>query len=75
MNRKIWFSAITVVLSVFLISMHSPAQKMDQQAIDKVWPGHRVGFDFYTSANYQYAFYYNADRNMVIAQRKWDSNI
>ncbi len=55
--------------------MHSPAQKMDQQAIDKVWPGHRVGFDFYTSANYQYACYYNADRNMVIAQRKLDSNI
>jgi hypothetical protein len=42
-------------------------------AVDKVWSGHSVGFDLLTSDRFQYAAYYDADRNMVIAQRSLDS--
>ncbi len=42
-------------------------------SVDKVWSGHSVGFDLLTSEKFQYAAYYDADRNMVIAQRPLDS--
>lgn len=38
--------------------------------IDKVWSGHPVGFDFITYHDAQYAAYYNAERQMVIASRQ-----
>lgn len=38
--------------------------------IDKVWAGHPVGFCLLTHANRQYIAYYNANRNMVVGQRK-----
>lgn len=41
--------------------------------VDKVWSGHAVGFDLLTSDKFQYVAYYDADRNMVIAQRPLDS--
>jgi len=45
--------------------------------IDQVWAGHRVGFDLATGENRQYAAYYNADRQLVVAARdlgstKWN---
>jgi len=39
-------------------------------AIDKVWAGHPVGFSLLTHKNRQYIAYYNANRNMVVGQRK-----
>ena len=52
-----------------------PAGQVPYEAIpvDKVWSGHSVGFDLLTSEKFQYAAYYDADRNMVIAQRPLDS--
>ncbi len=41
-------------------------------AIDKVWAGHPVGFSLLTHKNRQYIAYYNANRNMVVGQRKLD---
>ncbi|AQT67598.1 hypothetical protein STSP2_00746 [Anaerohalosphaera lusitana] len=42
----------------------------DKITIDKVWPGHRVGFFLMTADQRQYAAYYNADRQMTVAMRK-----
>ena len=39
-----------------------------------VWSGHPVGFDILTSSKYQYVAYYDADRNMCIAQRELASD-
>ncbi|MGZ0654409.1 BNR repeat-containing protein [Coraliomargarita sp. W4R72] len=44
------------------------------QEIDYVWAGHSVGFSLYTHTPYQYALYYDANRQATIAQRKLDSN-
>jgi hypothetical protein len=41
-------------------------------AIDKVWAGHPVGFALLTHQEDQYIAYYNADRHMVVGQRKLD---
>ncbi|GAB3172901.1 BNR repeat-containing protein [Telluribacter humicola] len=41
--------------------------------VGKVWSGHPVGFDLLTTDKYQYAAYYDADRNMVVAQRPLDA--
>ena len=38
--------------------------------IDKVWSGHSVGFALLTDQDDQYIAYYNADRHMVVGQRK-----
>lgn len=38
--------------------------------IDKVWAGHPVGFSLLTRGNRQYIAYYNAERKMVVGQRK-----
>jgi hypothetical protein len=38
--------------------------------IDKVWSGHSVGFALLTNRDDQYIAYYNADRHMVVGQRK-----
>jgi len=42
-------------------------------SVAKVWSGHSVGFDLLTSQKFQYVAYYDADRNMVIAQRPLNS--
>jgi hypothetical protein len=42
--------------------------------IDKVWTGHPVGFCLLTSGQYQFAAYYDADRQMTIASRMLDEN-
>ena len=38
--------------------------------IDSVWSGHPVRFSLYTHLGSQYIAYYNANRNMVVGQRK-----
>lgn len=38
--------------------------------IDSVWAGHPVRFSLYTHDESQYIAYYNANRNMVVGQRK-----
>ena len=38
--------------------------------IDSVWSGHPVRFSLYTHDESQYIAYYNANRNMVVGQRK-----
>ncbi len=63
---------LLILIGSFGVNPFGLAQKREQ-VIDKVWAGHRVGFDFHTSEKFQYACYYNAERDMVIAQRKLDS--
>lgn len=38
--------------------------------IDSVWAGHPVRFSLYTHDKSQYIAYYNANRNMIVGQRK-----
>ncbi len=42
--------------------------------ISRVWSGHRVGFALLTAGDYQYAAYYDQDRQMTVACRTLDSN-
>lgn len=42
--------------------------------VDSVWSGHTVGFNLLTHAPYQFAAYYNASREMVVASRKLDED-
>jgi hypothetical protein len=42
--------------------------------IDDVWAGHIVGFELLTHGDQQFVGYYNADRQMVIAQRQLGSS-
>jgi hypothetical protein len=44
----------------------------DTLLIDKVWAGHQVGFALLTAPPYQYAAYYDANRQMTVAQRRLD---
>jgi hypothetical protein len=45
---------------------------VDRIDVEPVWSGHPVGFALLTAENTQFAAYYDAERNMVIAQRKLD---
>lgn len=42
--------------------------------LEPVWTGHRVGFSLLTGPEVQFAAYYNADRQMTVAQRRLDSS-
>lgn len=44
----------------------------DALPVDKVWAGHQVGFALLTAPPYQYAAYYDANRQMTVAQRRLD---
>ena len=43
------------------------AERVD---VEPVWSGHPVGFALVTFGDHQFAAYYDAERNMVVAQRK-----
>ncbi len=63
---------------VLLVFFFGPAALVhadpDTLTVDEVWAGHPVGFDLYTTERHQYVCYYDAARNMVIAQRNLDSS-
>lgn len=67
------------LLFLTLIGSYCPAQKKELSSsveaipVGQVWSGHPVGFDLLTSDHYQYIAYYDADRNMVVAQRALES--
>ena len=42
--------------------------------IEPVWAGHPVGFMLETRGSRQYVAYYDADRQMSVAQRELDSD-
>lgn len=66
-----WIQLLILLLCLHSVGAQNPAAKKPLQTIpvDKVWSGHPVGFDILTTERYQYAAYYNADRQMVIARR------
>ena len=78
MNLKSFagYKLLFIVLAGF-IATAGFAQNADKVGapipITKVWSGHPVGFDFLTTEKFQYACFYDADRNMTIAQRPLDS--
>ena len=65
----IWRSMLLLLLMTWPASAGTVGQVLD---IDTVWSGHPVGFDLLTSPPHQYVAYYDADRHMVVAQRKLD---
>ncbi len=42
--------------------------------VDRVWAGHRVGFELLTGGGNEYVAYYDADRNMKIAWRALEAS-
>lgn len=44
----------------------------DALPVGKVWAGHQVGFALLTAPPFQYAAYYDANRQMTVAQRRLD---
>jgi hypothetical protein len=69
--------AIQFILAIFFIPIsifgYAVSEEVSRSVIDQVWSGHPVGFSLLTSPPYQYAAYYNAERQMILAQRKLDS--
>ncbi|WP_347244013.1 BNR repeat-containing protein [Thermogutta sp.] len=47
---------------------------LDACEIGSVWAGHPVGFFLLTVSPYQYVAFYDADRQMVVGQRKLDES-
>ena len=61
-------------LIVFLASIDAFSEEVvSKQVIDTVWSGHPVGFNLLTHPPYQFVAYYNAERQMVVASRRLDS--
>jgi len=60
---------IVLALALCLaISIH-PVEIIEETHVDDVWAGHPVGFALLTRAPHQFATYYNAERQMVVASR------
>ncbi|MPR37066.1 BNR repeat-containing protein [Salmonirosea aquatica] len=81
MQLPTFISRSKIFALLFLSGIHGTglaqktAGKLPYETIPvaQVWSGHSVGFDLLTSQKFQYVAYYDADRNMVIAQRPLDS--
>lgn len=56
-------------LSTFALAQGMNVEEPETQAIDHVWSGHRVMFDFVSQGNHQMVAYYDAARQMSIAVR------
>ncbi len=72
-----WSRWLTAALCLALFpaaQAMSPSSKVTSTTIAEVWSGHPVGFALMTAGDTQYAGYYDAERNMVIASRKLDSD-
>jgi len=63
------FSAIPIALSTEIV--FEVAERID---VEPVWAGHPVRFELVTVGDYQFVAYYDAEQNMVVAQRKLDEN-
>ena len=66
------FFVLFICLSDISLAQQSDYSESIRQisGIDKVWAGHPVGFSLLTEGNRQYIAYYNAERKMVVGQRK-----
>lgn len=64
-----------ILCCTFVASAQTGKTVVESTVLDKVWAGHPVGFDLLTTDQYQYAAYYNADRDMIVARRKLGTNI
>ena len=73
---KRYMSIVIVCLFVLAGTISSPAQivyeLVERIDVEPVWSGHPVGFALITVENIQFVAYYDAERNMVVAQRKLD---
>jgi len=70
---------LTTLLIGFLLFVGSTVSRseivfevVERIDVEPVWSGHPVGFALLTAENTQFAAYYDAERNMVVAQRKLD---
>ena len=60
------------LLAILLSSAATPVEILETLPVDQVWSGHPVGFALLTRAPHQFAAYYNADRQLVVATRTLD---
>jgi len=69
--RKIPVALLALTFFSLTVTGQTKSERSVVQVIPvaKVWSGHPVGFDILTTSQFQYVCYYDADRNMVIAQR------
>jgi hypothetical protein len=63
------FAAETVEQEIVMDLRDKQPYVYEEMIIDTVWAAHPVGFFLMTHGNRQYAAYYNADRDMVVAMR------
>lgn len=64
-----------LVLAAVIATAATPAVEVEKKLpVDEVWAGHPVGFALLTHAPHQFAAYYNADRQLVVAARRLDED-
>ena len=66
---------LTLASLMLNLSCHAAAEEseyelVNRQAVDLVWSGNYVAFDLLTHGSYQYIAYYDANRQLTIAQRQ-----
>jgi len=74
--RHLFLTTSFAVLILFMGTLNSQAEVVfnlvERIDVEPVWSGHPVGFALLTAEGFQFAAYYDAEQNMVIAQRKLD---
>jgi hypothetical protein len=65
------FYRLLALLGSFCLGQAAPPVP-DVLTVDKVWSGHPVNFALLTAPPHQYVAYYNAERQLTVAQRRLD---
>ena len=67
------FRFLALLAAFCLLPAAQPVPDVIQ--VDKVWSAHPVNFALLTEPPYQYVAYFNAEREMVVAQRRLDQEV
>jgi hypothetical protein len=65
-----WVAGLLGLIVCGCVHTTSVIEVTEQIAVEPVWAGHEVQFDLQTAGEYQFVAYYDADRQMSVAQRK-----
>ncbi|MEY4034226.1 MAG: hypothetical protein RL492_1420 [Verrucomicrobiota bacterium] len=65
------FYRLLALLGSFCLGQAAPSVP-DVLTVDRVWSGHPVNFALLTAPPHQYVAYYNAERQLTVAQRRLD---
>ncbi len=70
--KSVVYSFLLFFIGTIAVQAQIAFDLVERVDVEPVWSGHPVGCDLLTEGDLQFAAYYDAERNLVVAKRKLD---